>query len=72
MNIKQIINTCCAFCGITNKELAEKTNQTAQNLNNKLSRNNLKVSELENLIKAMDCRIELKIITTDNKIVYQS
>ena len=49
--------------GITEAELARRTGQTPQNMNNKYKRNTFKVSELERVAEALDA--ELKIVFVD-------
>ena len=44
------------------KELSEKTEQTQQNLTNKMRNNNFKTSELEKIAAALDSRLEIKFI----------
>lgn len=44
------------------KELAEKTEQTQQNLTNKMRGNNFETSELEKIAAALDSRLETKFI----------
>lgn len=43
-------------------ELARRTGQTAQNLNNKYKRNVFKVSELEKIAAALDCDLKISFI----------
>ena len=47
------------------KELAEKTEQTQQNLNNKLRSNNFKTSELEKIAAALGAHLEIKFIDNE-------
>ena len=44
------------------KELSEKTEQTQQNLTNKMRNNNFKTSELEKIAAALDSYLEIKFI----------
>ena len=44
------------------KELSEKTEQTQQNLTNKMRNNNFKTSELEKIAAALDSHLEIKFI----------
>ena len=50
---------------MTEAELARRTGQTPQNMNNKYKRNTFKISELEKVAEAMDA--ELKISFIDNE-----
>ena len=52
-------------------ELARRTGQTAQNLNNKYKRNVFKVSELEKIAEALDCELKISFIDkeTDKPLI---
>jgi hypothetical protein len=43
-------------------ELARRTGQTPQNLNNKYKRNTFKVSELEKIAEAFDAELRIQFI----------
>jgi hypothetical protein len=43
-------------------ELARRTGQTPQNLNNKYKRNTFKISELEKVAEALDARLEIAFV----------
>ena len=65
MDVREYIKLCCVKRGgITEAELARRTGQTPQNMNNKYKRNTFKVSELERVAEALDA--ELKIVFVDN------
>ncbi|MCI9082818.1 MAG: transcriptional regulator [Lachnospiraceae bacterium] len=65
-NVREYINLCRVKRGnISEAELARKTGQTPQNMNNKHKRNTFKVSELEKIAEALDA--ELKISFVDKK-----
>ena len=51
---------------MTMGELAEKTNQTRQNLSNKMARNNFPEKELKEIAEALDCELETTLIMKDN------
>ena len=64
MDVREYIKLCCVKRGgITEAELARRTGQTPQNMNNKYKRNTFKVSELERVAAALDA--ELKIVFVD-------
>ncbi|TCL53850.1 helix-turn-helix domain-containing protein [Allofournierella massiliensis] len=64
MDVREYIKLCCVKRGgITEAELARRTGQTPQNMNNKYKRNTFKVSELERVAEALDA--ELKIVFVD-------
>lgn len=66
MNVREYIKLCCVKRGgISEAELARRTGQTPQNMNNKYKRNTFKVSELERVADALDA--DLKIVFVDRK-----
>ena len=66
MDVREYINLCWVKRGnISEAELARRTGQTPQNMNNKHKRNTFKVSELEKIAEALDS--ELKIVFIDKK-----
>lgn len=72
MDMTKYIRMCCIERNnMTLKELAERTEQTQQNLNNKLKNNNFKSSELEKIAAALGADLEIKFIdkTTGKPIV---
>lgn len=52
---------------MTIKELAERTEQTPQNLNNKLKRDNFTISDLEKIAAALDCTVEIIFTMNDTE-----
>ena len=66
MNVREYIQLCCVKRGnISEAELARRTGQTPQNMNNKYKRNAFKVSELEKVAAALNSHLELKFIDND-------
>lgn len=65
MDIAKNIKICLLQKNIQMKELAEKTNQTQQNLTNKMRSNNFRISELEDIAAALNARVEIKFIDKD-------
>ena len=64
MDVREYIRLCCVKRGnITEAELARRTGQTPQNLNNKYKRNTFKISELEKVANALNA--DLKIVFVD-------
>lgn len=62
-NVEEYINLCRVKKGnMTKAELAKKTGQTPQNLNNKYKRNTFKVSELEKVADAFDAELKISFI----------
>ena len=65
-DVREYINLCRVRRGnMSEAELARKTGQTPQNMNNKHKRNTFKVSELEKIAEALDA--ELKILFIDKE-----
>ncbi len=65
-DVREYINLCRVKRGnMPEAELARKTGQTPQNMNNKHKRNTFKISELEKIAEALDA--ELKISFIDKK-----
>lgn len=50
---------------MTLAQLAEKTNQSRQNMSNKMSRDNFSEKELHDIAKALDCTYEAHFIMND-------
>lgn len=50
---------------MTLAQLAEKTNQSRQNLSNKLSRDNFTEKELYNIASALECTFEAGFVMND-------
>lgn len=65
-NVREYINLCRVKKGnITEAELARRTGQTPQNMNNKYKRDTFKISELQKVADAFDA--DLKIVFVDRK-----
>ena len=54
---------------ITQTELARRTQQTQNNLANKMKANNYKLSEYEKLVTACGCKLEINIIMPNREKV---
>lgn len=66
MDVREYIKLCCVKRGnISEAELARRTGQTPQNMNNKYKRNTFKISELEKVAEALGA--DLKISFVDKK-----
>ena len=52
--------------GMTMGQLAEQTNQTRQNLSNKMSRDNFPEKELREIADALGCDLEINLIMRDS------
>ena len=65
-DVREYINLCRVKKGnISEAELARRTGQTPQNMNNKYKRNTFKIAELQKVAEAMDA--ELKITFVDKE-----
>lgn len=63
MDIREYINLCRVKKGnISEAELARRTGQTPQNMNNKFKRNTFKISELEKVADALDADLQVQFI----------
>ena len=63
MDIREYINLCRVKRGnISEAELARRTGQTPQNMNNKYKRNTFKVSELEKVADALNADLDIRFI----------
>ena len=66
-DVREYINLCRVKRGnISEAELARRTNQTPQNMNNKYKRNTFKVSELEKIADALDADLKIQFICKEN------
>lgn len=65
MDIAKNIKICLLQKKIQMKDLAERTNQTQQNLTNKMRSNNFRVSELEEIAAALNAKLEVKFIDNE-------
>ena len=54
---------------MTNKELAERIGTSAQNLSNKMQRDNFSERELRQIAEALDCTLEISFVMNDSKEV---
>ncbi len=65
MDIAKNIKICLLQKNIQMKDLAERTNQTQQNLTNKMRSNNFRISELEEIAAALNAKLEIKFIDNE-------
>jgi len=66
-DVREYINLCRVKCGnISEAELARRTKQTPQNMNNKYKRNTFKISELEKIADALDADLKIQFIRKEN------
>ena len=63
MDVREYIKLCCVKKGnISEAELARRTGQTPQNMNNKYKRNTFKISELEKVAEALGADLKISFI----------
>ena len=67
MNLTEKIKTTLTKLNVSQTELAKRTLQSKENLWNKLSRGNFKLSEYEKLVTALGCQLEINIILPDGE-----
>lgn len=67
MNVSEIIKIICVKRNITVAELSVKMGFSKQNLFNKLYRNDMKVSDLEKILDALDCELKIGVLDKESK-----
>jgi len=67
MNVSEIIKIICIKRNTTIAELSVKMGFSKQNLFNKLYRNDMKVSDLEKVLAALDCELKIDVLDKDTK-----
>lgn len=60
--VTKYIKRCLEIQEITSAELAERLGITRQNLWNKFRRNNMKISDMENIACVLGCRLQIDFI----------
>ena len=67
MDVREYIRLCCVKRGnITEAELARRTGQTPQNMNNKYKRGTFKVSELEKVAEALGAELQISFVDKES------
>ncbi len=67
MDISTKIKIAMTATKTTQTQLAYCTNQKQSTLSEKLSKNNFRINDLETLVKALGCDLEVNIILPDGK-----
>ena len=63
MDVREYIKLCCVKKGnISEAELARRTGQTPQIMNNKYKRNTFKVAELEKVAEALGAELKISFV----------
>lgn len=66
-DVREYINLCRVKRGnISEAELARRTGQTPQNMNNKYKRNTFKISELEKIADALNSDLKISFIDRES------
>ena len=65
MKLTEKIKIAMIKTNTTQVTLAERTGQTQGNLANKFARDNFKLSDFENLVEALGCKLEINIVMPD-------
>lgn len=69
MDCKKVISQLLLERNMNISDLASELNMKPQSLRNKLSRGNYSVSDFQEMLKILDC--DLQVITNDTKKVFQ-
>ncbi len=69
MTYTQKLKMVMVATNINQVKLAELTNQSQENLSQKMAKNNFKMQEFEKLIKAMGCELKIQIILPNGETV---
>lgn len=70
MTAKQIVEMGCAYCKITNSELARRLGWSPQLLNKRLNTGKFAVDEWEMIAKALGATSRVGFIFPDGKEIY--
>ena len=62
IDLRHKIEIAMAHCRLNQSQLAKLSSQSLSNLNNKLIRNDFKLSEYQRLVEALGCQLEIKIV----------
>ncbi len=72
MSLGKIVKYAMIETNITQLELAGRVNQTQGNLSRKLCADNLKYTDFKQLIEAMGCKVELKVVLPDGRCLAEA
>lgn len=62
LSATELIRSYARKQGITDKKLAELTNQTQQNISNKMKRNNMTEAEIRKYAEALGCSVKIVLV----------
>ncbi len=66
IDLKKYITKCCIELGMSMTALAENMGESRQSLCNRLTRNNMKISDIERVAEAMGCELKLEFVRKDS------
>lgn len=66
MNVSEMIKILCVKRNTTVAELSVAMGKSKQNLYNKLYRNDMKISDLEKILDALNAKVEMKIVDKES------
>ena len=66
LSVSEKIKVVLKRRGMTMGQLAEQTNQTRQNLSNKMTRDNFPERELREIAAALGCDLEITLVLRDS------
>ncbi len=69
MTYTQKLKMAMVATNINQVKLAELTNQSQENLSQKMAKNNYKMQEFERLVTAMGCELKIQIILPNGEVV---
>lgn len=67
MDVSELIKILCVKRKTSVAELSVKMGNSKQNLFNKLYRNDMKISDLEKILAALDCELNISVIDKKTK-----
>lgn len=62
INLTEKLKIAMIKQNITQLQLAERTDQSQQNLSKKMTANNFKLSEYQRLVEGLGCTLEINIV----------
>lgn len=65
LSVAEKVRTIMGRQKVTMGELAERTNQTRQNLSNKMTRGNFSEKDIREIATALGCKVEIVFVTED-------
>lgn len=69
MKYTQKLKMAMIATNINQIKLAELTNQSQQNLSQKMLSNNYKIQEYERLVSALGCQLKMNIILPNGEVI---